>query len=151
MQIKIHGSHPTWKVAKKCLNVRLWVEVVERNEDGFLSSRAALWIISVCKKNRMEKKTPIVFCVNHIVNRNLFRDIIYPIVSNFVFQPPWKHQKTEVFSCFRRRRGVCGKGSIEKKWIEGKTNTHLGCSSAVFGDFGQVFIGCFFEQKVSKS
>ena len=34
MRLKIHGSHLTFKVASKCLNVREQTEVAERNEDG---------------------------------------------------------------------------------------------------------------------
>ena len=40
VRLKIRDSHPTCKVAKKCLNVRELVELVDENKDGFLPSTA---------------------------------------------------------------------------------------------------------------
>ena len=56
IQLKIHGSHFTCKVASISLNVRERVEVVEKNEDGPLPSPAVLWNANVHEKNPGRKK-----------------------------------------------------------------------------------------------
>ena len=40
MRLKMRGSYLKCKVANKCVNVREWVEVVEKNKDGPLPSPA---------------------------------------------------------------------------------------------------------------
>ena len=50
MPLKSGINHPKCKVAIKCLNVLVWVEVVERNKDGPLPSPAILRIVSVYER-----------------------------------------------------------------------------------------------------
>ena len=57
MRLKKRDSHLTCKVAKKCLNVREWVGVTDRNKDGPPSSPAAPWIISLCERKPWQKKS----------------------------------------------------------------------------------------------
>ena len=59
MQLKIRGSHLTWKVANKCLNVRGWLELVERNKDvPFLSLLSCESSVTV-KENPDRKKKDV--------------------------------------------------------------------------------------------
>ena len=50
MQSKVRSSYLRSQFANKYLNIRERVEVVKRNEDGFLFSPALQWIVNVCQK-----------------------------------------------------------------------------------------------------
>ena len=58
MQIKICGSHLTYKSVNvcKCLNVCERVELTDRNKDDHLPYPAVLWIIGVCERDPDRKK-----------------------------------------------------------------------------------------------
>ena len=50
MRLKLGGSHLTYKVASKCLNVCERVIVAERKVDGRLSSRAVQLFVNVLER-----------------------------------------------------------------------------------------------------